>query len=214
MRLATALGKHQEAEQKVGRWEERAAVTSERKRTMPVGVVVRRLPGVTKWQKWAWRPVSLLPGARAADWAVLRREGDAVEYHAATLDLELHRTDTEAYLTALSDKIPSVYVVMRPADEVENDIPIDVMLLTASAYEGQDYADSSEVMVEKVPMPAGLIAWIQEFVELHHQDEIFIKRKRDKKRVDLEEDGIGDARIRQMSDVYRAPGRKPKDTLQ
>lgn len=197
-----------------GGWEERSAVTSERTRTMPVGVVVRRLPGVTRWQKWSWRPVSLLPGAKEADWAVLREEGDAVEYHAATLSLELHRTDTEAYLTALSDKVPSIYVVMRPADETERDVPMDVMFLTASAYEGQDYADASDVMVEKVPMPPGLIAWIREFVEAHHEEEIFIKRKRDKKRIDLVEDGVGDPRIRQLSDVYRAPRRKPKDTLQ
>ncbi|MET1412451.1 DUF3305 domain-containing protein [Roseibium sp. HPY-6] len=189
-------------------------MASERMRAIPVGVVVRRLPGVTRWQKWSWRPVSLLPGAKDADWTVLREEGEAVEYHAATLNLELHRTDTEAYLTALSDKVPSIYVVMRPSEEVGRDVPMDVLLLTASAYEGQDYADTSDVMVEKVPMPPGLIAWIREFVEQHHEDEIFIKRKRDKKRIDLKEDGIGDARIRQVSDVYRAPGRKPKDTLQ
>ncbi|MCV0424578.1 MAG: DUF3305 domain-containing protein [Roseibium sp.] len=181
---------------------------------MPVGVVVRRLPGVTRWQKWSWRPVSLLPGAGPADWTVLREEGDAIEYHAATLSLELHRADTEAYLTALSDKVPSLYVVMRPAEETEHDVPMDVMLLTASAYEGQDYADASDVMVEKVPMPAGLIAWIREFVEAHHEDEVFIKRKRDKKRIDLIEDGVGDPRIQQLSDVYRAPNRKPKNTLQ
>ena len=189
-------------------------MTNERTRTMPVGVVVRRLPGVTRWQKWSWRPVSLLPGAAPADWSVLREEGNAVEYHAATLSLELHRADIEAYLTALSDRIPSLYVVMRPAEETESDVPMDVMLLTASAYEGQDYADASDVMVEKVPMPPGLIAWIREFVDAHHEEEVFIKRKRDKKRIDLVEDGVGDPRIRQLSDVYRAPNRKPKDTLQ
>lgn len=189
-------------------------MNTERSRSMPVGVVVRRLPGVTRWQKWSWRAVSLLPGAGDADWNVLRKEGDAVEYHAATLPLELHRAETEAYLTALSDKTPSLYVVMRPAEELERDVPMEVMLITASAYEGQDYADTSDVLVEKVPMPPGLIAWVREFAETHHEDEIFIKRRRDKKRVDLQEEGIGDPRIRQMTDVYRSPQRKPKDTLQ
>lgn len=190
------------------------AVDAERTRSMPVGVVVRRLPGVTKWQKWSWRAVSLLPGAGDADWQVLRREGDAVEYHAATLPLELHRADAEAYLAALSDRTPSVYVVMRPVEDADSTVPMDVMLVTASAYEGQDYADTSEVMVEKVPMPAGLIAWVREFAAAHHEDEVFIKRKRDKKRIDLEEEGIGDPRIRQMSDVYRSPRNKGKDVLQ
>ncbi|WP_428671592.1 DUF3305 domain-containing protein [Roseibium sp.] len=189
-------------------------MTGERTRMMPVGVVVRRLPGVTRWQKWSWRPVSLLPGAGEAYWKVLRADGDLVEYHAATLSLELHRTETEAYLIALSDKVPSVYVVMRAAPELEPGVPLELLLMTASAHEGLDYADSSEVIVEKVPMTPGLIAWIREFVDMHHEEEIFHKRQRDRTRVDLEEDGIGDPRIRQLGDVYRAPGLRKKDTIQ
>ncbi|MFT4701811.1 MAG: hypothetical protein ACI90E_002492, partial [Yoonia sp.] len=46
------------------------------------------------------------------------------------------------------------------------------------------------------------------FVEKHYQEEAFIKRRRDKSRVDQKDDGIGDARIRQVGDVYRAPRRK------
>ena len=54
-------------------------------------------------------------------------------------------------------------------------------------------------------MPEALIGTIREFCEAHFEDVPFVKRKRDKKRVDLVEDGIGDARIRQVSDVYRSP---------
>ena len=78
-------------------------------------------------------------------------------------------------------------------------------LVTASPYEGQDYMDSGDGLIEQVPMPLGLMAWVRDFVLEHHVDEPFIKRKRDRKRVDLVEDGKGDARIRQMADVYRAP---------
>ncbi len=56
-------------------------------------------------------------------------------------------------------------------------------------------------------MPEGLVAWVRDFVLKHHEHEEFIKRRRDKKRVDLNEDGKGDPRIRQTSDVYRAPKR-------
>jgi hypothetical protein len=65
--------------------------------------------------------------------------------------------------------------------------------------------DSGDGLIELVPMPEGLIAWIRNFVTAHHVDEPFIKRRRDRQRVDLIEDGKGDARIRQASDVYRAP---------
>jgi len=172
---------------------------------MPLGVVIRRVPGVTRWVSHVWKAVAVLPGAGPADWKELRRDGDAVEFHAATLPLELFRTDTEAYLHGLSAKVPAIYVVMRDG---AGSHPLDVVLVTASPYEAQDYADTGEELVEKVPMPEGLIAWIRDFVDLHHEDEVFIKRRRDKTRVDRREDGIGDARIRQVADVYRAPGSK------
>ncbi len=65
-------------------------------RTLPVGVVLRKTPGVTRWAAWSWTASAVLPGAGAADWRELRREGEAVEYHAATLALELHGAETEA----------------------------------------------------------------------------------------------------------------------
>nr|WP_174823343.1 DUF3305 domain-containing protein [Ruegeria arenilitoris] len=172
---------------------------------MPIGVVVRKTPGVTRWAKWNWRAVAVLPGAAPADWLEMRREGEAVEYHAATLPLTLWADETEAYLVNLSDTLPSIYLVLR--DELKGDQPLNAVLVTASPFEGQDYADTGEEIVEKIPMTEGLIAWVRDFTLKHHRDEVFIKRRRDKKRTDLVEDGKGDARIRQVSDVYRAPRR-------
>lgn len=173
--------------------------------SMPVGVVVRRAPGVTRWAKWSWRAVAILPGAAPAQWRELRREtterGEAVEYHAATLELELHRADAEAYMSGLSARVPSVAVVMRQ-EGLDRPEPL---LVTASPYESQDYQDSGDELVELVPMPHGLIAWVRDFALEHHEEEVFVKRRRDRQRVDLVEDGIGDARIPQTADVYRAP---------
>ncbi len=176
---------------------------------MPLGVVIRRVPGVTRWAKWSWTAVAVLPGAADANWKELRRDGDAVEYHAATRPLTLYNADTEGYLAGLSTRVPAIYVVLRNAPESSDD-PLEVLLVTASPYEAQDYADTGEEIVEKVPMPEGLVAWVRDFVEAHHEEETFVKRRRDKKRVDLVEDGIGDSRIRQTSDVYRAPGSATK----
>jgi hypothetical protein len=173
--------------------------------SMPLGVVVRKTPGVTRWQKWSWKVVAVLPGAGPADWRELRREGDAVEYHAATLTLTLYSPDTEAYMVALSAKTPGLYVVLGEETDPEARMPWRPELVTASAYEGQGYAESGEGLVELVPMPLGLIGWVRDFVAAHHVEEPFIKRKRDRKRIDLVEDGKGDPRIRQLSDVFRAP---------
>lgn len=176
-------------------------------RTIPLGVVVRRTPGVTRWAKYAWRVSDVLPGAAPADWKVLRQEGDITEFHAATVPLTLYASDAEAYAHELQARQPSIYAVLRPVAAV-GDVPWTVALVTASPYEAQDYCDSAEELVEKVAMSPGLLAWVTEFVDEHYEEEVFVKRRRKNARVDLSEDGIGDPRIRQASDVYRAPRSK------
>lgn len=181
--------------------------------SIPLGIVIRKTPAKSKWADWSWTAVAVLPGAAEADWLALRQEGDAVEYHAATVPLELWRSDTEAYLTGLSARTPSVGVVMREVSDPGAAEPIEVVLATASPYEAQDYLDSGEEIVELVPMPDGLIALIRDFVRQHHQEETFVKRKRDRARTDIVEDGRGDSRITQLSDVYRAPRRRRGEVL-
>ena len=174
-----------------------------KKITMPVGVVIERIPGVTRWATWSWRAVAVMPGAGEADWRILHKAGEAVQFHAATVTVELFASDTEAYRVGLTDAVPSIYVVLR--DTGDEDRPLEVLLATASPYEAQDYADNGEDIVEKVPMPSGLIAWVRDFTDAHHEEEVFVKRRRDRKRIDVVDDGIGDGRISQLTDVYRAP---------
>jgi len=85
-----------------------------------------------------------------------------------------------------------------------------VSAVTASAYEAQDALDSGENIVEAVPIPATLAAWIKEFVDMHYIEEPFKKRRR-KNDIEGIEGGKGDPRIRQVSDVFRPPTntRKP-----
>ncbi len=179
---------------------------------MPVGVVLRRRPGVTRWAKWVWQAVGLLPGAGPATWKVLRQEGDVTEYHAATLPIELFRGETEAYRTSLAMTPPSAFVILRPG---EGDGPdgMAVHRVTASAYEAQDHTDGGEDQVEPVALPDALIGWVRDFCAAQGEEAPFRKRKRDEKRVDLQSEGVGDARIRQEADVYRAPGAMKPERL-
>lgn len=172
---------------------------------MPVGVVVTQSPGVTQWATTIWKPTALIPGAKPADWAVLRREGDVIEYHARTVEIELFRTEVEAYRAALSMTPPSAFVVMDedPDDQAPGGwIVTDV---TLSAYLAQDVLDSGFSVVESVPLPPVIAGWAKEFVDHHYIDEPFKKRKRDQLDVEQVEDGVGDARVRQAADVYRTP---------
>lgn len=173
---------------------------------IPLGVVVRRTPGVTRWAKWAWRVCDVLAGAGPADWKPIRNDADVTDFHAATRPLNLFVSDAEAYAHELQSRVPSVYIVLRPSDD--GPAPWTVALVTVSPYEAQDYCDSAEELVEKVPMPDGMHAWISDFVQRHLQEEPFVKRKRRNACIDRIDDGKGDARISQVSDVYRAPRRK------
>ena len=179
----------------------------QRTASMPIGIVIRVSPGVTRWASWNRRVVGVLPGSGDAHWREIRREGPVIEYHAGTLPLELYRSDTEAYKQGLSARTPSLFVVMRESvSGINSDAQdLELILVTASPFEAQDYMDSGEEIVEPVPMPPAVIAWIREFSDFHHTDEGFYKRQRDRIRVDRKQDGIGDARIHQASDVYRAP---------
>ncbi|QSP95816.1 DUF3305 domain-containing protein [Marinobacter salinisoli] len=175
------------------------------KRELRVGAVVRRSPGITRWAKEVWKPVAVIPGAPDAFWKEMVREGEVVDYHAGTVDMELFRADVEAYLISLNMTVPSVWIIMDRDESRRSPSGWFVSTITASAYEAQDALDSGESLVEAVPIPESLAAWIKEFIDLHYIEEPFKKRRRDKQRVDGIEDGKGDARIRQESDVYRAP---------
>ncbi|WP_042697910.1 DUF3305 domain-containing protein [Azospirillum sp. B506] len=160
----------------------------ERIETMPLGIVVERRRGVTAWADWSWRPVSVIPGAAAVDPpGRLLMEGEGWSHsHAATLTLELFRTDTEGYRLNLSQDPPRLWVVMRPGTgpgaDGESLVPFAV---TASAHEGEGYQVGADV-VETVPMPDEVIALVRDFVEQHHVDVPFHKRER-KRHFDKEE---------------------------
>lgn len=178
--------------------------------SMPVGVIIRRTPSTSRWIDWNWRPVALLPGAPPADWKLLRKEDDAAEFHASTVELTLHRAETEAYRVGISSDPPCAWVVLAPIEDPDHDRDFFVRLVTASPYEAQDCLDSGEEIVEAVPMPPGLVAWVRDFVKTRHVDEPFRKRKRIEVDIGQVETGRGDPRIRQAADVYRAPAhRKP-----
>lgn len=183
------------------------------KRELQVGAVVRRTPGVTRWVKDVWKPVAVIPGAPQAFWKELVREGEVVDYHAGTVTMDLYRADVEAYLVSLNMIVPSIWVILDRDETRQSPSGWFVSAVTASAYEAQDALDSGESIVEPVPIPESMAAWIKEFIDMHYVEEPFKKRQRNKTKVDMVEDGKGDPRIRQRADVYRAPTNIKKPDL-
>ncbi|MGA0999620.1 MAG: DUF3305 domain-containing protein, partial [Litorivicinaceae bacterium] len=173
--------------------------------SMPVGIIVSRSPGVTRWATEIWKPTGLIPGADIAHWVELRSEGDVTHYHARTLPLTLHRAEVEAYRMALSMGIPSAFVILDEDESGESPGGWQVSDLTLSPYEAQDMLDSGFSLVEPVPIPHVIASWAQQFVDHHFVEEPFKKRKRDRFDLQQVDEGIGDPRVSQGSDVYLSP---------
>ena len=173
--------------------------------SMPVGIIVSRYPGVTRWASEIWKPSGLIPGADIAHWVELRSEGAVTQYHARTLSLTLYRSDVEAYRVALSMEIPSAFVILDEDETGESPGGWQVTDVTLSPYEAQDLLDSGFSLVEAVPIPPIIASWAQQFVDHHFVEEPFKKRKRDRLEVDHVDEGIGDPRVSQINDVYMSP---------
>ena len=149
--------------------------------SIPLGVIIAREKISNPWQDYRWRPVSVFFDAPTTpEWTELRKGPGFVHYHAATLILTLHRKETMAYRVNLANGEPSIYVVLRDDGEDSEGRPIDVHLLTASPFEAQSHGDLGFDFVEAVPMPDRLVGIVENYITVHHTDESFYKRKRDR----------------------------------
>lgn len=151
----------------------------EREVSRTVGVVVERRPAKSRWADHVWRVVEVLDGAAGAEpFSRLAVLDDGTErYFAGNVDLTLHHTDTEAYQINLTgDRV--LYATLRPDETGAH--PYALHTVTASPHDACDYLDSGEDLVEAVPMPPAILAWLEAFCAAHHKEQPFVKRKRDK----------------------------------
>lgn len=157
----------------------------EKSDSLKLGILLERRDSDHPWLDHEWVFVGVLPGApEIDDLRILRQVPGVVQYHAATLELELHRAEAEAYHYNLTSPEPSLFVVLREDEEEESGAPIVAELVTASPYEAQDYMDSSEELVERILIPEAIHAWVSEFVDAHYREEPFKKRKRDNLKIE------------------------------
>jgi hypothetical protein len=158
--------------------------------SIPLGIIVEKRKSTHPWADWIWRPIAVFMNAgEVSSWQELMRGEDYIRYHAATLPLTLHRKETEALRLNLMLDVPELYVVLQENEDQMSEFPYVPHIVTASSYHAQDFHDAGDQIVEKVAMPEGVAALIQAFVEEHHVDEVFIKRRRDK--LDTEDQKFG-----------------------
>jgi hypothetical protein len=153
---------------------------------MQVGVVLERRQSSHPWQDHSWRAHQVVPGGGLdGDWRIVGQGPGWTRYYAGNLELELHPGETEGYRQNLSCEPALVFVVLRPS---EDEHEVKPFLATACPFEAQDYLDSGEETVEGLPMPHEMVAWVAAFVERHHVETPFVKRKQKPKQIGRVED--------------------------
>ncbi|MEK9752100.1 MAG: DUF3305 domain-containing protein [Rhodospirillaceae bacterium] len=157
-----------------------SAATSEK---LSVGVVIERRDSDNRWLDYTWHPIAVIPGAPpledANQWQLMREGEGWSQFLAGTLEIELHRGETEGYRANLSSTPAQVYVVLVKGEEADEPDMVP-FLVTACPYEAESYTESGEHVVEGVVMPAEIEAWVRTFVDTHHVEQPFRKRKQRK----------------------------------
>lgn len=152
-----------------------------RQETLSLGVVMEHRRIDHPWKDHRWSVVSVFPGAEPCDptgpWPRLRTDGTAVTYHAGTLPLGLHATESADYKLNLAQKPPKIWVVLRPFDDPGGNRELVPFHVSACPTEAQEYLDGDE-QVDVVAMPEPVVDFIRSFVDEHHVDRVFVKRKR------------------------------------
>jgi hypothetical protein len=149
----------------------------EKEITVWVGIVLERRESSNRWLDHVWSAITVVPDAPATDgWQVLRSDGDCVQYHYAPVPLTLHRKLGEAYDANVETEAPALWILLDDSDT--EPVPYSVRAVTADPYEAQGMLDAGEGLVERVPMPEALVAWMVEFLKQMPDPEKFRKRKR------------------------------------
>lgn len=145
---------------------------------MEIGVLVQRRKLKNPWVDHAWIPDAVLAAAPSASpWTVLEDTPQAIRFYAGPFELEFFSTDTGSYRDNLGSGKPSLWVSLRPAETPPG---VVLQVVTADPSEGEALTEPGTDIIEAVPMPPEIQARLAAFVEAHHVERPFIKRKRDR----------------------------------
>jgi hypothetical protein len=145
---------------------------------IPVGVIVERHKAKSPWLDFICRPVSVLFGVpAAAPWTVIESSAELTTYYAGEAVIELHRTETASYQENLSSGTALLWVILRPA---ATEIEFELLMVTADPAEGEALTGAGEDLVATVPMPEAIQQVVAAFINEHHVERPFIKRKRER----------------------------------
>jgi hypothetical protein len=146
--------------------------------TLDVGIVLERRKATSRWLDVIWEAHAVLPEPPAVEpGAEIGRHGEDVLYYAGPTTLEAHTIETQFYRDNLASGAPKIWVVLRPQP---TDALPEIIKVTCDPTEGEGYTETGWDTVNMVPMPEPIQAALIAFIDAHHVDQPFIKRKRDR----------------------------------
>ncbi len=154
-----------------------------------VGVLLRRRAIDNPWIDHMWSPLMVTDEVPATvPWTKISQEGDATLYYAGSAFIDLFSTDTANYRDNLADGSPLIWVALRRPD---GGTELELTKVTADPSEGEAIFESGVDVIGTVPMPPNIASWIAAFVDEHHVEQVFHKRKRDRTSDDRKRDAGG-----------------------
>jgi hypothetical protein len=152
-------------------------------RHLTVGVVVERRVVDSPWIDHMWLPVAVLSDApEVPPFTSLGETPGGERFYLGAAQLALYPSDTGHMRdNFLAGPAPQVWVSIRPTGI---DPPLELVGVSADPFEGEAFTEGMGDIVEPVPMPADLAAEIAAYVDAHHVERVFVKRKRDRARTD------------------------------
>ena len=154
-------------------WTDRVAERRE------IGVVVERHAIQSQWATHRWHPGAvLLDVPDTAPWTLLAEEKGVARYYAGPATITLVPSEAESYLYNLEGRGPQIWIVLRPREPDADGREIELDSVTVAAGEAEVLAGGSEIIVEAVPMPDEIAAWLAGFVRAHPAAAQAFKRKR------------------------------------
>jgi hypothetical protein len=135
-----------------------------------VAVVMERETAPNQWEDWRFRLVDVVPqqSAFGREPRVLRDDGKTRRTLYPGFTLALFRDEAEGYHLNLSSGAPVWFVVWRIDDEDPSRAWPETVSL--SYTEAGRWLDAQE-RVDNVPLPAGLVAWLQAYTDEHYRPE-------------------------------------------
>ena len=141
----------------------------------PVAVIFERITLANRWVSERWEPVAVIPPVVATPSAgapapvKISDEPSGTRWRFDGHAFELHPTEAEGYYLNLVAPDPKAFVMWRMSED-GGDPPVFPVIVTVSYNEAARMLDGGE-RVDAVPLPAGILAWMEPFVAEHYKPE-------------------------------------------